>query len=109
MRQDANMTMAYVGTSSGTGSCPTVFVTDRGTLVIQGRTVTDPQALETMRARGNGIPPYESAVEIPAELLPFVDIEALQKLAFAEDRPAFIVDPAAVENVAAVVDTARRS
>jgi hypothetical protein len=41
------------------------------------------------------MPAHESAVEIPAALLPFVDIEALQRIAFAdEDRPEFLVDPA---------------
>jgi hypothetical protein len=92
--------IAFVGSTSGTNGCPTLFVTDRGTLVIQGNTVTDPEALEVMRAHGNGIPEYESAVEIPAELLPFVDVEALQRIAFAdEDRPHFTVDPDAVVKI----------
>ncbi|WP_245633675.1 hypothetical protein [Amycolatopsis jejuensis] len=87
--------MAFAGTVSASGGCPTLFVTKRGTVVVQGATVTDPVALETMRERGNGLPAYESAVEIPAELLPFVDIEALERIAFAdEDRPEFVIDPA---------------
>ncbi len=110
MRQDGDMVMAYVGTSSATGGCPTIFVTDRGTLVVQGTTVTDPQALEIMQARGNGLPDYESAVEIPAALLPFVDVAALKKLAFAnEDRPEFMVDPGSAANVAAVAEAVKRS
>lgn len=101
--------MAFVGTSSGGGGCPTIFVTERGTLVVQGTTVTDPVALETMAARGNGIPAHESAVEIPAALLPFVDIEALQKLAFAdEDRPEFVIDPASAEKLRQLADAVRR-
>jgi len=95
--------MAFVGTSSNQGACPTLFVTERGTLVVQGTTVTDPAALDQLRARGNGLPSHESAVEIPAALLPFVDVVALQHLAFAdEDRPAFIVDPASAERLRAL-------
>lgn len=93
MPQDA--TLGFLGTTSGGGGCPTIFVTDRGTLVVQGTTVTDEAALAELRARGNGLPAHESAVEIPAALLPFVDVAALQRLGFAdEDRPAFVVDPA---------------
>lgn len=100
MWQNLRMRMAFAGTSSGGGGCPTLFVTDRGTLVIQGTTVTDPAALDVMQSRGNGLPPYESAVEIPAELLPFVDVATLQRLAFADgDRPEFVVDPAAAARV----------
>ncbi|MCP2255497.1 hypothetical protein LY13_004273 [Prauserella aidingensis] len=92
--------MRFVGTSSGQGGCPTLWVTDRGTLVVQGTTVTDEHALDAMRSRGNGLPDHESAVEIPAELMPFVDVEALQRLAFAdEDRPHFTVDPDAVARI----------
>lgn len=87
------MKIGFVDTTSNDTGCPTVFVTERGTLVIQGTTVTDPDALATMNARGNGMPDHESAVEIPAELLPFVDVAALQKLAFVnEDRPEFVVE-----------------
>ncbi|WP_027927405.1 hypothetical protein [Amycolatopsis benzoatilytica] len=101
--------MAFIGTSSGGGGCPTIFVTDRGTLVVQGATVTDPAALDTMRARGNGIPAHESAVEIPAALLPFVDVEALQRIAFAdEDRPSFVVDPASADKLRQLADAVRR-
>jgi hypothetical protein len=64
------MEMAFVGTTSNDTSCPTVWITDRGTLVVQGTTVVDPEALATLQSRGNGMPSYESAVEIPAELLP---------------------------------------
>ncbi|RSD22258.1 hypothetical protein EIY87_09410 [Amycolatopsis eburnea] len=97
--------MVFVGTSSGGGGCPTIFVTRRGTLVVQGTTVTDPVALEEMRARGNGLPAYESAVEIPAALLPFIDVEALQKLAFSnEDRPDFLVDPASAAKLQQLAD-----
>ncbi|MQA08437.1 MAG: hypothetical protein GEU98_07760 [Pseudonocardiaceae bacterium] len=91
---------AFLGSTSGQQGCPTVWVTERGTLVVQGTTVTDPAALEVMRSRGNGMPDYESAVEVPAELLPFIDIEALQRIAFADaDRPHFTVDPEAAAKI----------
>ena len=45
------------------GDCPTVYVTDRGTLVIQGY-VLDPAATQQLT-----LPTGESAVEVPAELI----------------------------------------
>ena len=90
------MKIDFVGSTSGGSGCPTVYVTDRNTLVVQGNTVTDPEALATMRAHGNGVPSYESAVEVPAELLPDVDIAALRRIAFAStDRRRFEVDDSA--------------
>jgi len=46
------------------GTCPTVYATDRGTLVVQGGVVTDPDALAAM-----DLPEHETAVEVPAALL----------------------------------------
>ena len=46
------------------GTCPSLFLTDRGTYVVQGSIVTDPQALTAMN-----LPAHETAVEVPAELL----------------------------------------
>jgi hypothetical protein len=46
------------------GTCPAVYATDRGTFVVQGSVVTDPDALAVM-----DLPAHETAVEIPAELL----------------------------------------
>lgn len=86
------MKLTFVGSSSGNGGCPTVFRTERGTVVIQGTTITDPQALAEMARHGNGIPSYESAVEVPAELLRFVDIEALPLVELDPDRLEFVVD-----------------
>jgi hypothetical protein len=43
------------------GSCPTIYRTDQGTLVVQGYKVTD--------GIGVDIPDGEALVEIPAELL----------------------------------------
>jgi hypothetical protein len=52
------------------GTCPAVFETDRGTLVIQGAIVTDPDALAAME-----LPAHESAVEVPASLLASLKVE----------------------------------
>lgn len=46
----------------GSGTCPTVYRTDKGTLLVQGYTVT-PQTV------GIDVPPGEQLVEIPADLL----------------------------------------
>jgi hypothetical protein len=48
-------------------TCPAVHLTDSGTLVIVGRLVTEPEALSQM-AIGDG----ETAIEVPASLLPEV-------------------------------------
>ncbi len=45
------------------GDCPTVYVTDRGTLVIQGY-VLDPSAVRQLT-----LPTGESAVEVPVDLI----------------------------------------
>lgn len=45
-------------------TCPTFYATDRGTFVVQGWDITDAQALADL-----GLPPGESAVEIPASLV----------------------------------------
>jgi len=46
-------------------TCPGVYATDRGTLLIQGAIVTDPEALD-------GVPPGETVVEVPRSLFPEV-------------------------------------
>ncbi|MQA61039.1 MAG: hypothetical protein GEU86_06010 [Actinophytocola sp.] len=92
--------LALVGGTSGEDGCPTIFITERGTLVVQGTTVTDRQALEQIGQHGNGIPKYESCVEIPAQLLPFIDVEALQRVAFGDAaRPDFHVNADADERL----------
>lgn len=93
-------TLAFVGNTSGGGGCPTIFLTERGTLVVQGTTVTDRHALDQIRQHGNGIPANESCVEIPAQLLPFIDVEALARVAFADsDRPQFQINADAVDRL----------
>jgi hypothetical protein len=46
----------------GTGTCPTIYETDRGTVLVQGYPVTAAQA-------GVDLPEGELLVEIPADLL----------------------------------------
>jgi hypothetical protein len=54
--------LTLVTSLCGTGSCPTVYRTDRGTLVVQGYTVAADQV-------DLDLPAGEQLVEIPAELL----------------------------------------
>ena len=54
--------LTIVTSLCGTGSCPTVYRTDRGTLVVQGYTVTAESA-------NIDLPAGEQLVEIPADLL----------------------------------------
>lgn len=62
--------LTFRGTSSSSGSCPSVYETDRGTLIIQGWRVTDAEAIAALTARG--LPAHETAVEIPVELLVYL-------------------------------------
>ena len=59
------MRLRFVGSDSPSGSCPTIYETDRGTYVIQGQVVTDPDALADLRH----VLPGETFVEVPKELL----------------------------------------
>jgi hypothetical protein len=64
------MKLRFLGTDSDGGSCPTVFATDRGTFVIQGDKVTDPEALAELASRG--LPDHETAIEVQPALLRFM-------------------------------------
>ncbi|MEV5709721.1 hypothetical protein [Actinoallomurus sp. NPDC052274] len=61
------MRLRFLGTDSQVGQCPTLYATDRGTYVVQGWKVTDPDALADLRDVLEG----ETFVEIPKELLRF--------------------------------------
>lgn len=65
------MKVTFLGTDSIQGNCPTLFATDRGTLIAQGKIVTDPAALKTIRETYAGIGEDETLVEIPLELLKY--------------------------------------
>ncbi|MEV0583229.1 hypothetical protein [Nonomuraea sp. NPDC050310] len=59
------MRLRFLGSTSEAGACPTLYETDRGTIVVQGLHVTDPEALGDLRDVLEG----EAAVEVPRELL----------------------------------------
>ncbi|MEU8318507.1 hypothetical protein AB0C33_09045 [Nonomuraea sp. NPDC048881] len=59
------MRMRFLGSTSEAGACPTLYETDRGTIVVQGLHVTDPEALADLRDVLDG----EAAVEVPRELI----------------------------------------
>jgi hypothetical protein len=59
------MRLRLLGSTSEAGACPTLYETDRGTIVVQGLQLTDPEALADLREVLDG----ESAVEVPRELL----------------------------------------
>ncbi|WP_433831007.1 hypothetical protein ACQP2E_12375 [Actinoplanes sp. CA-015351] len=59
---DAAPKLTLLTSLCGSGTCPTVYKTDRGTIVVQGYTVTAESA-------GIDIPAGEQLVEIPADLL----------------------------------------
>ncbi|MBM7784905.1 hypothetical protein [Tenggerimyces flavus] len=52
------------GISCPDDDCPAAYLTDRGTAIIQGGIVTDPDALARL-----GLPAHETAVEVPISLL----------------------------------------
>lgn len=61
------MRLTFLGSTSTGGSCPNLYATDRGTFVVQGYRVDDPDALTVLRDRG--LPDTETVVEVPAALL----------------------------------------
>lgn len=63
------MKLRFLGSTSDDGQCPTLYETDRGTIVVQGDQVTDPEALAQLR----NVLPGETFVEIPKELLRYAE------------------------------------
>ena len=61
------MKLTFLGSTSQEGQCPTLYATDRDTFVVQGWTVTDPEALGDLR----DVLPGETFVEVPKALLRF--------------------------------------
>lgn len=61
------MRLTYLGKTGGSneGSCPALYRTDRGTFIVQGKRVTDPDALGDIR----DLAPDELVVEVPADVL----------------------------------------
>jgi hypothetical protein len=59
------MRLKLLGTSSGHTGCPALYATDRGTYVVQGKFVTDPEAIADLI----DVREDEFYVEIPRQLL----------------------------------------
>ncbi|MDR8411196.1 hypothetical protein [Nonomuraea sp. 3-1Str] len=68
------MRMRFLGSTSEAGACPTLYETDRGTIVVQGLRLTDPEALADLRDVLDG----EDAVEVPRELITEIARRVLQ-------------------------------
>lgn len=45
------MKLTHLGTTSGAGGCPELYLTDRDTYVVQGSNITDPEALTALQER----------------------------------------------------------
>ncbi|WP_412540190.1 hypothetical protein R8Z50_30895 [Longispora sp. K20-0274] len=58
------MKLTQVESECKSGTCPTLYATDRDSYVLQGYVITDPEALAAL-----SLPSGESAVEIPASLM----------------------------------------
>ncbi|MFC7380905.1 hypothetical protein [Sphaerisporangium rhizosphaerae] len=65
------MRLRFLGTDSEQGTCPTVYETDRDTYVVQGKLITDPDALGDLV----NLAPDETVVEIPKALARFLKTE----------------------------------
>jgi len=63
---DVELTFVAKDPDSFPSGSPTLYRTDRGSWVVQGWVVTDPDALAAMNT-----PEGESCVEIPDRLVPF--------------------------------------
>jgi hypothetical protein len=59
------MRLRLLGTESGKTGCPTLYATDRGTYVVQGKKISDPEAIGDLV----GLMDDEFYVEIPRALL----------------------------------------
>ncbi|HZN17307.1 MAG TPA: hypothetical protein VFB84_03820 [Micromonosporaceae bacterium] len=59
-----NLTFVRKTALSGDSNCPSLYRTDRGTFVVQGWRITDPETLAQL-----DIPGHETVVEVPADVL----------------------------------------
>lgn len=62
---EKDMRLRFLGSTSEAGACPSLYETDRGTIVVQGLEVVDREARADLRHVLDG----ETAVEVPRELL----------------------------------------
>jgi hypothetical protein len=67
MQEVVHMKLRLLGTSSGKNGCPALYATDRGTFVVQGKLVTDEEAVAALV----DVREDEFYVEIPEDLLRF--------------------------------------
>jgi hypothetical protein len=65
--------ITFLGKDSTPNDSPTLYKTDRGTLLVQGYKVTDPEALAAMK-----IPAGETVVEVPPSLMKYLPPEETQ-------------------------------
>ncbi|MCP2343563.1 hypothetical protein [Actinomadura rupiterrae] len=68
------MKLTHLGTESGKTGCPMLLASDRGTFVVQGWRLSDPEALSAL-----DIPAHETVVEVPAELMKALPVEFLRQ------------------------------
>lgn len=61
------MKLTFIRKDSGSqqGCCPALYMTDRDTFVVQGKIITDPEALAGVRDLAED----ETLVEVPANVL----------------------------------------
>jgi len=59
--------LTFLGGDSGHDGSPRAYATDRGSFIIQGYRVDDTETLDQL-----SVPPHETVVEIPAELLKYL-------------------------------------
>lgn len=64
------MKLQFLGKESTPGDSPTLYLSDRGTYVIQGWKVTDPEALSQLK-----IPDHETCIEVPKGLMRYLPEE----------------------------------
>jgi hypothetical protein len=64
--QGAAMRLRFLGSNGEQGTCPAVYETDRDTIAVQGKLITDPEAL----GDAVNLAPDEIIIEIPKDLLP---------------------------------------
>jgi hypothetical protein len=74
---EAGMRVTFLGSTSQNGGSPTLWATDRDSLVVRGYRVTDSQALADL----GEVPSGEADIEIPLELLSFYQATAISDAA----------------------------
>jgi|ADGO01.1.fsa_nt_gi hypothetical protein len=63
------MKIRFLASVSNGGSCPTLYETDEGDIVVQGYTLTDEEAISQLR----DVLPGESFVVVPRSLMSYFE------------------------------------